>query len=269
MKKVFSLIALVVLLTGFNVFGQKKKPAAKSSKPAAASSAEREKIEKIVRDYILKNPSIIRDATLALAAQEEKEKSARAAESLKTYNKEIFFDASTPTAGNAQGDVKVAVFFDYNCGYCRKSMPGLAEVLKKDSSVQIVYKEFPILGPQSIVAAKAALAAALQGKYLEFHNALLASDETGDENIKSIAEKLGLNYAKLRLDMESKSVVAAIEKNYRLAAALDVNGTPAYIIGERLFPGAVDAEGLKKIIADERAAMRSKKTGGITGETKD
>lgn len=259
MNKALNLFVLIVLLTaGFNVFGQKKKVAATPTK--AAASAEREKIEKIVREYILKNPSIIREAMLAFEAQEEKEKLARAAQSVKTHNKEIFLDASTPTFGNPQGDVKVAVFFDYNCGYCRTSLPGLAEVLKKDSSVQIVYKELPILGPQSLVAAKAALAAGLQGKYLEFHNALLASSDSGDETIKSIAEKLGLNHARLRLDMESKSIAAAIEKNYRLAAALDVNGTPAYIIGDKLFPGAVDAAGLKKIIADQRATARLKKT---------
>ena len=108
----------------------------------------------------------------------------------------------------------------------------------------------------------------MQGKYLEFHNALLASSDASDETIKSIAEKLGLNYPKLRLDMESKTVAAAIEKNYQLTTALDINGTPAYIIGDKLLPGAVDAEGLKKIIADERAAARSKKSSRINDEAK-
>lgn len=209
-----------------------------------------------MREYILKNPSIVREATVALAAQEEKEKAARAAENMKTYKKDIFFAASTPISGNARGDVSIAVFFDYNCGYCRKSVSELNEVLKKDSSLRVVYKEFPILGASSLAAAKAALAANLQGKYAEFHNALFEASEIDDAAIKSIAEKLNLNYAKLQRDMESKTVAEEIEKNYRLANSLEINGTPAYIVGGQLLPGAVNAEALAKVIAAERANAR-------------
>jgi len=252
-KKLILIVAVIFLSASINIFGQTKKTVAPKIKTASgATAAEREKIERIVREYILKNPSIIREATIALAAQEEKEKSDRAAANLKTFHKEIFSDASTPTSGNARGDVSIAVFFDYNCGYCRRSLPGLNEILKKDSAVRVVYKEFPILGPQSLVAAKAALAANLQGKYLEFHNALLESGEINDDIIKSIAGKLNLNYAKLQQDMEGKTVAEEIAKNYQLATSLDINGTPAYIVGSKLLPGAVDAEGLTRVIAAER-----------------
>lgn len=254
-KTLLLTVSVILLSAAFNSFGQTKKSAVRKTS-SAATQAEREKIEKIVREYILKNPSIIREATAALAAQEEKEKSERAAQNLKTYRKEIFSDAATPSAGNARGDVTIAVFFDYNCGYCRRSLPGLNDILKKDSAVRVVYKEFPILGTPSLVAAKAALAANLQGKYLEFHNALLESDEINDDTIKAIAGKLNLNYAKLQRDMESKTVAEEIQKTYQLTTSLEINGTPAYIVGERLLPGAVDAEGLIKIIAAERAAAR-------------
>lgn len=256
-KKLILTVAIIFLSASINVSGQAKKSAARKT-PTLAAQAEREKIERIVREYILKNPSIIREATVALATQEEKEKSARAAENMKTFKKDIFFAPSTPVSGNARGDVSIAVFFDYNCGYCRKSVPELNAVLKKDPSIRVVYKEFPILGAQSLVAAKAALAANLQGKYLKFHNALFEAGEIDDATIKSIAEKLGLNYAKLQKDMESKAVAEEIEKNYRLANSLEINGTPAYIVGNKLLPGAVDAEGLKQVIAAERTSSARK-----------
>lgn len=255
-KTLILTVAVILLSASFNAFGQKKSGTKTPRKNTAAATAEREKIERIVREYILKNPSIIREATVALAAQEEKEKSERAAENMKTYKKDIFYAASSPVSGNARGDLSIAVFLDYNCGYCRKSVPELNEILKKDPSIRVVYKEFPILGPQSLAAAKAALAANLQGKYVEFHNALFEAGEIDDAAIKSTAEKLGLNYAKLQKDMESKSVAEEIEKNYRLANSLEINGTPAYIVGSKLLPGAVDAEGLKRIIQAERQSAR-------------
>ncbi len=142
-----------------------------ATSPSTPMSNDTEAIEKIVRNYLLKNPAVIREAQQALQVQEQKEREERAANTMKELSNEIFSDPGSPIGGNAAGDVSVVVFFDYNCGYCKKTLPQLQALTQKDSLVRIVFKELPILGPQSLTAAKAALAAGRQGKYIEFHNA--------------------------------------------------------------------------------------------------
>jgi len=152
------------------------------------------------------------------------------------------------------------VFYDYFCGYCRKSLPSLQPLVANDSGVRIVYKELPILSPQSFVAAKAALAAQRQGKFSEFHQALLESDSASDEAIKAISDKLHLDYAKLQKDMNDPEVAAIIDRNQKLATALGIEGTPAYLVGSQIVPGAIDADSLARMVTIERskvAAVRS------------
>lgn len=230
----------------------------KGAKPISSANRQLSKVamEKLVREYILKNPEIIRDALASLEAKERNEKSTRSAENLRSKQNEIFGTAGDPVAGNPDGDVSVAVFFDYTCGYCRKTLPELTAILAKDSSLRIVYKEFPILSDQSETAALAALAAARQGKYVAFHDALIGAHTINDEEIRSIAGRLGLNYEILRKDMKDPKLAATLAKNSELANALDINGTPAYIIGDQIIPGAIDAESLKKLIQTHRANAR-------------
>lgn len=225
--------------------------------PASSTGSEKEKIEAVIREYLLKNPAIVREALQALQAAEERERRENAAKILKEMRPAIFYDADSPSAGNADADMAVVVFFDYNCGYCKSTLPGLDAVLLKDPSLRIVYKEFPVLGQQSYVAARAALAAGRQGKYLEFHRGLMASQGTDDAAIKGISDRLGLNFAALQRDMADPKLAEQIDRNIRLAAALEINGTPAYIIGERMIPGAIDAESLTGLIALEREKKRA------------
>ena len=231
-----------------------------AKKSTAPTRRQRETIESVVREYLLKNPAIIREAMALLQTQEENLKRETATNNMKAMKTEIFADPDSPVAGNPKGDVSIVVFFDYNCGYCKKTLPGLQVLLAKDPSIRIVYKEFPILGPQSQTAAQAAMAASRQGKYVEFHNALIVAESAGDDVIKGISDKLGLDYAKLQKDMKDTKINEALERNLNLATALDINGTPAYIVGDQIIPGAIDASSLANIVAAERAKLTKNKT---------
>ncbi len=171
---------------------------------------------------------------------------------LKMRQAELLQDSASPVGGNADGDITVIEFFDYNCGYCKKAAPTVTSLIARDAGVRVIYKEFPILGPQSIIAARAALAAAKQGKYSEFHQQMMARDQADDASIKRVADQLGLDHGVLLKDMETPEITEAIDRNYRLAADLGIEGTPAFIVGERMMPGAVGLESLAAIVTAER-----------------
>jgi protein-disulfide isomerase len=264
-----TLAAAVILLLGLSQ-GSAQTPASPKTSPTTepVTKEQRETIEKVIREYLLSHPSVIRDAMQALQAQEEKEKQERAANSLKTLKSDIYSDPDSPVAGNPKGDVTIVVFFDYNCGYCKSTLPRLQTLLSKDQSIKLVYKEFPILGPRSRVAAQAALAANRQGKYDAFHHGLLESDRASDDAIKSISDRLGLNYATLQKDMADPRLNEALDRNLRLASALDINGTPAFIVGQQVIPGAIDMDSLAKVVSAERAKLVNAKTARDNSEPK-
>lgn len=220
--------------------------------PSTPLLDDTEAIEKIVRNYLLKNPAVIREALQALQVQEQKEREERAANTMKELRNEIFSDPGSPIGGNNAGDVSIVVFFDYNCGYCRKTLPQLQALTQKDPLVRIVFKELPILGPQSLTAAKAALAAGRQGKYVEFHKALMTAESTDEDVVKTISKTLGLDYARLQKDMADPKIDEQLARVARLAGSLDINGTPAYIVGDRIIPGAIDLESLTRFVTIER-----------------
>jgi protein-disulfide isomerase len=156
-------------------------------------------------------------------------------------------------AGNPKGDVTVVEFFDYRCGYCKRVTPVLKELMAGDPNLRVVFKELPILSPESNLAAKAALAAEAQGKYLPFHEALMASDSSlSMPDILQLATALKLDTAKLQADMNKPEIQAAIQKNHALAQAVGITGTPAFIIGPELVPGAIELPALKELIAKAR-----------------
>ncbi len=232
------------------------------SKPSQESvtKEQREAIETIVREYLLKNPEVLRDAMKELEAREQKEKIERAAKAMAALKADIYSDADSPVAGNPKGDVTIVVFFDYNCGYCKRSLPELQGLLDKDPMLKVIYKEFPILGPQSQIAATAALAAKRQGQYSAFNHALFAADGAGDAMLKGVSDRLKLNYAKLQQDMADPKLIAEIERNLKLAEALEINGTPAYIVGNRIIPGAIDVDSLARLVVGERSKIAVTKT---------
>lgn len=217
----------------------------------------RRAFEGVVRDYLLKNPAVIREAMQVLQAREEAEKQAAASLAMKQYRSELLQNANSPVGGNPKGDITIVEFFDYNCGYCKRVVPTVAAVLRNDPNVRVVYKEFAILGPQSVVAARAALAAKRQGKYHEFHVALMSAERADENSVAATARAFGLDYAQLVKDMGDPAIEEQLERNYRLATAIGINGTPAFVIGDRLVPGAVDEAAMMEIIATERAKMKA------------
>ncbi|MBX3265734.1 MAG: DsbA family protein [Acidobacteria bacterium] len=229
---------------------------AQTSSKDSSGEVSRKQTEAIVREYLLKNPEIIREALAALDAKEAAERKRIAAVKLRSKQKDLFMNAADPVAGDSAGDVSIAVFFDYACGYCRSTLPGLKTLIESDPRVRIVYKEFPILGPNSRTAALAALAAGRQGKYIEFHHKLLSSRDLSDQGIKAIAMELGLDHAQLMRDMADPVFAGLITTNAALANELDINGVPAYVINDQIVPGAIDAASLAKIIEKHRAKAK-------------
>lgn len=237
---------LVACLIQHNAFAQ----TATSASPMSAQ--DKQAIEEVIKQYLMKNPGVIRDAMVALQAQEEAEQQKQASIALKSMRAELEADKASPVAGNAKGDVTVVQFYDYNCGYCKKVAPSVVELMKRDPGVRVVYKEFPILSEQSLFASKAALAAQRQGKFTEFHFALMTSPRADEATIKSISQKLKLDYNKLQKDMKDPAWDAELQKNHRQGSALNINGTPAFIIGDRLIPGAADVNQLIGLVQAER-----------------
>ena len=223
---------------------------------ATSITAEQRKVfESVIRDYLLREPIIIRQAIDALQAQKEAAKKMKFAAALKSHKDKLFRDRTSPVGGNPQGDVTIVQFFDYSCGYCKRVAPALKTVMKKDPNLRVVYKEFAILGPQSITASRAALAAQKQGKYIEFHEGLMAG-QADEDSIVSLANKLRMDYSQLRKDMADPNIETALQNNYQLANVLGIKGTPVFVIGARLIPGAVGEEMLTQVIKEERAKIK-------------
>jgi protein-disulfide isomerase len=144
-------------------------------------------------------------------------------------------------------------FFDYNCQYCRRVAPTVVELEEADPDLRLVYKEFPILGPGSHFAARAALASRNQGRYVRFHNALMqANEQVTEETVMDIAREVGLDTERLEQDMQDPAIEEAIARNLQLANALGITGTPSFIIGQEVVPGAVDLRTLQGLIARTR-----------------
>ena len=188
-------------------------------------------------------------AGLRLTRPEERQR-----ETLKAQQAILTQDPDSPVIGNPDGDVVVVEFFDYRCGYCKKVVNDLRQVVESDGNIRLVMKEFPILGPESQLAARAALASAKQGRYEEFHFALMtARGQINEASIMAIAEDSGLDIDRLKQDMEGEEIDALLQKNFELAQSLGIRGTPAFVIGDELYPGALDLQSLKALITKARA----------------
>lgn len=231
-------------------------PGQDSAGKEVLTPAQREAMEGVVRDYLLKNPKILRQAIERLQAVEEAERKQRAVDAISSNRPALANDPESPVGGNPNGDVTVVEFFDYRCGYCKKVAPTLQALAERDPKVRIVYKEFPILGPDSVYAARAALAAHRRNQYVPFHIGMMTSPENGKAAVKSTAEKLGFD-EKFFKEIENPAFDKMIEKNIRLAQVMDIGGTPAFVVGDQLVPGAIDIDSLTEMVKKERARLGS------------
>jgi protein-disulfide isomerase len=212
-----------------------------------------EQIEKIVREYLLREPEVVYQALEELQRRQAEATAARQRAAIAENQDELMDDPASPVGGNPDGDVTLVEFFDYRCAYCRRVVSSVRALLDEDHALRMVFKELPVLGPDSVRAARAALASRRQDRYVPFHFALMTADDLSLEGIRAIAGSVGLDPDQLEADMAAPEVMAAIEANYALANELGIEGTPAFVIGDQLIPGAVDKARLQQLLDQARA----------------
>lgn len=218
-----------------------------TDKPAPVNTADRAAIEQIVREYILNHPEILPEAMKNLEARESKK-------AVDANRKAIETPFGGAWEGAADGDVTLVEFFDYNCGYCRASLPDIERLLAEDKKLKIVYRELPILGPESVEAAFASLAVAQHGSgYGAFHRAIYKSGRITTTSILDAAKKAGVDSNAIRDAQRSDAVKAEISANLQLQQSLQLTGTPSWVVGDVVLNGAVGYDELKKAIAQARA----------------
>ena len=229
-------------------------PGAAQSLPGGFSPEQVEGIERLIQQYLLDNPEVLVESLTRFQQRQRIADQRRKQQAVGVHRKALLEDRDAPVLGNPKGDVAIVEFFDYRCPYCRKVAPTVKKVMEEDGNIRLVMKEFPILGPQSVQAARAALAAARQGKYEEFHWALMTKPgDMSAPHIRKIAREVGLDVKRLEDDMKSPDIERMIQINRQLATALGIQGTPAFVIGNTVVPGAVDLATLKRLVAEARA----------------
>ncbi|PRD42036.1 disulfide bond formation protein DsbA [Phyllobacterium phragmitis] len=232
-------------------------PVQMASTQTANTAPDRSAIEAIVKDYLISNPEIMLDVQNALETKQAAAARTGQRAAITANADKLFSSPMDAVFGNPDGDVTVVEFFDYNCGYCKHALPDMDALLKSDPNVRFVMKEFPILGPDSVKAHMVAKAfqSLMPGKYLEFHRALLGQQGRATEQTAiDTAVKLGADETQLREKMQAPEIATAFQDNYQIANALNITGTPSYIIGEEVVPGAIGLDGLAQKIAEQRDA---------------
>lgn len=218
----------------------------------SAEDLPREAIEAIVRDYLLREPEVIYEALQELQRRQAAAEDERRQVALATHRDQLFAHPDSPVAGNPEGDVTMVEFFDYRCTYCRRVVPSVQALLEVDEGLKLVFKELPVLGEDSVRAARAALASREQDRYQAFHFALMQATDLSQGGIMRLASELGMDAEQLARDMQAPKVQAEIDANYRLASELGIEGTPAFVIGDQLIPGAIDQGRMQELIEQAR-----------------
>jgi protein-disulfide isomerase len=213
---------------------------------------QRSEIERIVKEYLLSHPEMLQEAMTELEKRQAVADTEKRVAALGEYSTAIFASPRQVTLGNPQGDVTLVEFFDYNCGYCKRAMSDMLELLKDDSRLKFVLKEFPVLGEGSVQAAQVAAAARMQDesggkKYLEFHQKLLGGRGHADKaGALAVAKEIGFDLDRIEKDIAGDEVKAQLEESFKLAKALALNGTPSYVVGSDVVAGAVGFNALRE-----------------------
>jgi protein-disulfide isomerase len=213
-----------------------------------------QEIEKIVRDYLLREPEVLAEAFRRLQQRQTAAAATKAKQAIQDHRQALLSDQASPVEGNVQGKVTIVEFFDYRCVHCRHVAPTIDRIVSSNTSVRVVYKNFPVLGEPSVLAARGAVAAQQQGGWLKLHRAMLAFE--GDftvESILALGASVGLDSAKLKTDMMSPATDKALQANMTLAAALGLDATPSFVIGDRLIRGALSPEAFQALVDEEAA----------------
>jgi protein-disulfide isomerase len=221
--------------------------------PGPQDVARQTGFDQKVRTYLLSHPEVLVEASSALERRRTQRRVVERRRTLASFKRVIRGAGGLPVWGNPKGDVTVVEFFDYRCPYCKRSLSQLRQLVSSDRNLRVVFKEYPILGPQSVLASRVAIASSAQGKYLEMHNALMSHRGQFDEkSVMALARELGLDTDRLRADMKNPKVKEIIAEARWLANRLAISGTPAFVIGDELLPGYADLVTLKKLVLQAR-----------------
>jgi protein-disulfide isomerase len=219
------------------------------------SEAQKQEIDALIGDYLRAHPEVILDSVRAMQERDQAAQQQRQKDDLVARRDDIEKDPSSPVIGNPNGNVTLVEFFDYRCGYCKGVFPSLLRLLKEDGNVRYVMKELPILTPESRIAAKVALTVWKNEptRYQELHTKLMsAQGDLPEKRIFEIAKSAGVDIDRVKRDMNAPDIEQTIDANLQLAQTLGITGTPGFVIGNRLLPGAVDYETLKQVVAEAR-----------------
>ncbi len=225
---------------------------------AQTAAEQQSDIGQQIRDYILTNPEVVRDALLELERRDIAAQEAAQQLAITQYADQLFYSDRDFVTGNPDGDVTLVEFFDYNCGFCRRAMSDLTRLLEEDPNLRVVMKEFPVLGAGSIAAAKVSAAAINEEQFFEFHKQLLQNPGGADGiSAMEVAQESGLDVMRIQVASEDPSIVETLTMTLQMAQDLGINGTPSYVIGSQLVVGAVGYDELKQRIAEERSRIAS------------
>ncbi len=247
----FTLLAAAAV--SHSAFAQAPAPAAA---PAANQPVTRGEIPALVKEALLNEPEIIMQVAQKLREKQEEAAKKQAADGLKKHKDNLFNNPDSPVVGPNDADVTIVEFFDYHCGYCKHMLPVINDLMKEDKKVRFVFKEFPILSEDSVLAARAALAVnrVAKDKYFAFHQELMKANVKYDEKmLLDTAKKVGVDPAKVKAEMEKPELTAILDKNREIAGALGISGTPALVMGDSITPGAIDLPTIKQMVAALRA----------------
>jgi protein-disulfide isomerase len=227
--------------------------AATMDKDPASSvpTRDRAQIEAVVRDYILTHPEIIPEAVTRLREKQ-------ASQTYQSNRPALEAPFASAWAGAKNGDVTLVMFSDYACGYCRASLPAIEQLLKDDPGLKVVWREIPILGPGSEAAARAALAVAQQGAFVDFHTRMFAAGRPDDAKVNAVLRAMKIDLPRAQRDMKSEATTQELRGNMELVSRIDENvATPTFIIGGQTLRGAVGYDALKQAIADARKRAKA------------
>jgi protein-disulfide isomerase len=228
-----------------------------SASAQAFSDGQRGEIETIIKNYLVTHPEVLEEAMAELTKRQADAETAKHEASIAQNSQAIFNSPRGVSLGNKDGDVTFVEFFDYNCGYCKRAMADMLDLMKSDSKLKVVLKEFPVLSQGSVEAAQVAVAVRMQDpggkKYLDFHQKLLGGRGQADKaRAMAAAKEAGLDVGRIEKDLASPEVKATLEENFKLAEAMGMNGTPSYVIGKEIVVGAIGLDGLKEKIGVAR-----------------
>jgi len=248
---VAAIIALAALLLGY----QSGSGSRTTAEAAAGASVDRAQVENIVHDYLIKNPEVLLEAQTALETRQAEAQKTATTKTIAANSTEIFHSPHDAVLGNPKGDVTIVEFYDYNCPYCKHALPDMNALISADPNLRFVLKEFPILGEDSLKAHVVAEAfhELMPEKYAEFHQQLLGQKSRADEaSAIAVAVSLGADEAALREKMKSPAIGEIFKANYRLAGDLNITGTPSYVVGDEVVPGALGLDSLAQKVANMR-----------------